>query len=146
MTEIPHPGAELLELILESGASPAIALTGWIAKEIEPASTSAVDLLVDPTTPLDRLHACKDAFKHLTLEGETADDRTIGAVYYAASIAAALAHHQVRISRQSDHAIENAFRSIWIDEHADLRLRNVAWKAFFTLRMGLAAPATPPHP
>jgi hypothetical protein len=145
MTESIQHGGKLLELVLESGASPAITLTSWIAKEIDPKAASAVDLIVDPATGLECLRTCKDAFKHLTLEGETTDDRTIGAVCYAASIAAALANHRARISRQSSHALEHAFRNIWIDESADLRLRDVAWRAFMALRLGLDSPAPPQH-
>ena len=131
----------ILEWILDAASSPAITLTTWIAREIEPTATSAVDLLVDPKTPLVTLLACKDAFKGLTIDAETHDDRTIGAVYYAVAIAAAMANHRTRITRQSSHALEHAFRNIWIDESADLLLRDIAWRAFLTLRMGLDAPA-----
>ncbi|MSR28603.1 MAG: hypothetical protein EXS03_03380 [Phycisphaerales bacterium] len=141
MTDPERTAVPILEWVLQSGSSPAITLTTWIAKEIEPSAVSAIDLMVDPKTPCATLLACKDAFKHLTLDGETVDDRTLGAVYYAASIAAAMANHRTRITRQSSHALEHAFRNIWIDESADLRLRDIAWRAFFTLRMGLEATA-----
>ncbi len=137
MNEESGGSSKILEWVLDTANSPAVTLTTWIAREIEPTATSAIDLMADPATPIDRLTACKDAFKQLTLDAETADDRTLGAVYYAVSIAAAMANHKTRISRQSNHALENAFRNIWIDEGADLRIRDIAWRAFFTLRMGL---------
>lgn len=138
--EPPEGMSTALQWVLESGGSPATTLTTWLVQEIDPTAQSALSVLASPNTALSTLKACKDAFKHLTIDGETADDRAIGAVYYAASIAAGLAHHRMRISRQSDHALEHAFRGIWSDESAELALRDLAWRGFMTLRMGLDAP------
>ena len=140
MNDESSASSKILEWVLDTANSPAITLTTWIAREIDPSATTAIDMMADPNTPIDRLTSCKDAFKQLTVDAETADDRTIGAVYYAVAIAAAMANHKTRISRQSNHALENAFRNIWIDEGADLRIRDIAWRAFFNLRMGLDSP------
>lgn len=140
------PGAErpltrALHWVLESHGSPAATLATWLVQEIDPTAETALDILSSPSTSLSTLRACKDAFKYLTIDGETPDDRAIGAVYYAATIASGIVHHRVRISRQSSHALEHAFRNIWSDELADLKLRDLAWRAFVALRLGIDRPS-----
>ncbi len=119
--------------------TPAHMLVNWLAVEVDPTLTDLTGALVNPTTALVTLGALKDAFKHLRLEGETADDRSLAATYYALTIAAAIVSHKTRISRQSDQAIEDALRVVWSDESSDLRLRDLAWRAFVTMRSGLTA-------
>ena len=120
--------------ILQSDHSPSHTLVKWLVQEIDPKATSPIDSLIASDTPIATLIAFKDAFKHLRLEGETLDDQSLGAVYYGLTIASSIVHHRRRISRQSDRALEEAFRKIWSDETVDLRLRDLTWRAFMILR------------
>lgn len=133
--------AEPLKWVLQAtsnpDATPAKMLVCWLAQEIDPTLTDLDGALVDSRTPLVLLNSLKDAFKHLRREGETGDDRSIAATYYALTIAAAIVNHRMRISRQTDEAIEDALRICWNDESCDLRLRDLCWRAFYALRLGL---------
>lgn len=142
MKDSDSSSAEPLKWVLQAvhipGTTPAQSLIQWLVQEVDPTIVDANDALVNGRTSLATLNALKEAFKHLRLDGETADDRSLAATYYALTIAAALTHHRVRISRQADQAIEDALRVVWMDEACDLRLRDLAWRGFYALRSGLA--------
>ncbi len=126
-----------LHWILQSDHSPSHTLINWLVQEIDPKATSPIDSLISSDTPIATLIGYKNAFKHLRLEGETLDDQSLGAIYYGLTIASSIVHHHRRISRQSNRALEEAFRKIWSDETIDLRLRDLAWRAFVLLRTAI---------
>ncbi|MSR70146.1 MAG: hypothetical protein EXS17_07365 [Phycisphaerales bacterium] len=141
--------AEPLKWVLQAtsapDSTPAQMLINWLVQEVDPALNDPITALLDARTSLTTLNALKEAFKHLRIDGETADDRSLAATYYALTIASALVNHRVRISRQTDHAIEEALRVLWNDEACDLRLRDLGWRAFVALRTGLNARTIDPE-
>ncbi len=134
----------VLQAVQTPGTTPAQSLIQWLAHEVDATIDDANVALVDPRTSLTTLNSLKEAFKHLRIDGETVDDRSLAATYYALTIAAALAHHRARISRQTDQAIEDALRIVWMDEAIDLRLRDLGWRGFYALRQGLDATKSNP--
>jgi hypothetical protein len=114
-------------LLSESGADWTIA--DHIAREFEPRCHGAVDLLTSDETTLETLLRAKDHFKTLRMEGETAEDRRLGAHLYAAAIAAALVSMGERISRQRDDSLRRAFRRMSADRALPAPLRDLAQRA-----------------
>ncbi len=130
---------------LEATLDPALAAADWLAHEIDADHQTAVGLLTDPSISLEKLAAAKAAYKTMRIVGETAADRRLGAKLYAAAIAAALAHHQQRISRQSDAAVRRAVEALVDDATVAQPLRTVAGAALCALnRMNPEATPLPP--
>lgn len=121
--------SEAFRWAVESAADPATAAADWLARDIDPGRRSAVALLTDRDTPLDNIKRAKDAYKTMRLLGETPDDRRLAARLYAASIAAGLAHHGRRISRQSDSALRRGLQSLRDDVEVPEPLRRLATDA-----------------
>ena len=115
--------------VLETALDPAMAAADWLARDIDPACRSAVDLLTCPDVPLAHLDKAKDAFKTMRRLGEPATDRRVAARLYAAAIAAALLHHDHRISRQSDTALRRAFTALVDDDGMPPELRSMVGAA-----------------
>lgn len=91
-----------------AGESPA-RMADWIAGAIDPARPTFTFLISDPETSLDTLSRAKDMYKLMRVMAKTESVRRMGRRLYAASIAAAMVHHKVRISDQSSTALERAF-------------------------------------
>ena len=122
-----------LRWALEASMDPAMAAADWLAREIEPACMTAVELLTARDVAIAKLDQAKEAFKTMRVVGETSDDRRIGARLYAASIAAGLVYHNRRISRQSDAAVGRALRALAEDAGMPEPLRTLAGTAYCRL-------------
>lgn len=110
------------------------AIADLMARELEPASLGAVDLLTSGHATLETLVRAKAVFKTMRLEGETADDRRLGAQLYAAAIGAALVHFSQKVSRQRADSLGRAFRRIAEDLSLPPPLRTLAARAHARLR------------
>jgi hypothetical protein len=128
--------SDALRSAVEASIDPAMAAADWLARDIDPGRTSAVDLLTDPNISLEMLKKAKDVYKTMRILGETAADRRLAARLYAASIGAALAHHRQRISRQSDAALQRGLRSLHEDAEVPDPLRQLAGTALCVLKDG----------
>ncbi len=117
----------------EASLDPAMAAANWLARDIDPSRTSVVELLIDPTAPIEQLRKAKDAFKTMRIVGETAADRHLAAQLYAGTIGAALVYHNRRISRQSTRAMRRGLT--WLQEDMDIPepLRTLAGTALCAL-------------
>jgi hypothetical protein len=125
--------SDALRSAVEAAVDPAMAAADWLARDIDPGRSSAVELLTDPDTPLETLRKAKDVYKTMRILGETAADRRLAARLYAASIGAALANHRTRISRQSDSALKRGLQSLQDDTEAPKPLRTLAGTALCAL-------------
>lgn len=117
---------ETLRWALESAVDPATAAADWLARDIRPGCGGAVALVTDQGATIEELRAAKDVFKAMRVVGETGVDRRTAARLYAAVIAAALVHHDHRISRQSDRAVRRALTTLACDHEAPAALRSLA--------------------
>jgi len=104
--------SEVLRSAVEASIDPAMAAADWLARDIDAAHPSAVALLTDPGVPVEHLRKAKDVFKTMRILGEHSADRRLAARLYAAAIAAALIHHDQRISRQSDTALARGLQGL----------------------------------
>jgi len=118
------------------GNDDGMASVNWLAADIDPQRPSAESLLVDPAVPLDALVAAKSAYKTLRVVGESSLERRLGARWYAATIAAGIVHHGVRISSQSDNALDRGFAALVDDESMPAAVRELVVRALFRLRSG----------
>ena len=125
--------SDAIRSAVEVTIDPAMAAADWLARDIDPHRPSAVALLTDPESPLEALKKAKDAYKTMRILGETSADRRLAARLYAATIAAAIAHHGRRISRQSDTALQRGLRSLVEDDTMPDPLRELAGKALCVL-------------
>ena len=125
--------SDALRWALEAEADPAMASADWLAMDIDASQPSAVALLTDPSVSLSQLREAKAVYKTMRIVGETSADRRLGARLYAASIAAGLVRHGQRISRQSEAALQRAFRGLMNDEAMPATLRDIAGKALCLL-------------
>ena len=117
---------DTLQWALDASCDPAMASADWLASDIDPDADSAVHLITRRETSLELLHQAKSAFKTMRIIGETSADRRLAARLYAGTIAAGLAHHDVRISGQSDAALRRAFSALQEDESMPTALRDLA--------------------
>ncbi|MHC4220709.1 MAG: hypothetical protein ACYSU7_19910 [Planctomycetota bacterium] len=124
---------DALRSAVEAAVDPAMAAADWLARDIDPERPSAVALLTDPDVSLETLMKAKDVYKTMRILGETAADRRLAARLYAASIGAALARHDHRISRQSDSALRRGLQSLHEDTEAPDPLRQLAVTALEVL-------------
>lgn len=120
---------ETMRWALDAEHDPSMAAADWLASDIDARYRTVVELLGDPEVALASIVAAKEAFKTMRLVGETAADRRLGARLYAASIAAAFAHHGERISTQSDRALARAFGRFAEDPAVHPDLRELAGRA-----------------
>ncbi len=125
-----------LNWIVEDGRDPEWAAADWLATDIDPSYQSATEMLSDPKVSLDTLDRAKDAYKTMRIVGEAPADRRLGARLYLASIAAALARHHRRISRQSNEALERNLREMINDTAMPDSLRAVAGIALCEILQG----------
>ena len=125
--------SDALRSAVESTVDPAMAAADWLARDIDPDRTSAIDLLTDSAASLETLQKAKDVYKTMRILGETPTDRRLAARLYAASIGAALVVHGTRISRQSDAALKRGLISLQDDAEAPDPLRKLAGTALCAL-------------
>ncbi len=124
---------EALRWAVEAAADPATAAADWLARDIDPDRPTAIALLTDPLASLGNIRRAKDVYKTMRLLGETPEDRRLAARLYAASIAAGLAYHGSRISRQSDSALRRGLHSLRDDVEVPEPLRHLASAALDVL-------------
>ncbi len=124
---------DVLRSAVEASVDPAMAAADWLARDIDPTRSSAIELLTDPDVDAETLAKAKDVYKTMRILGETSADRRLAARLYAAAIAAALVHHGRRISRQSLPALTRALRSLHEDVEAAEPLRHLAGTALCKL-------------
>ena len=115
-----------IQTALESALNPANAAADWLARDIDPNRSTAVELLGDPDASLETLRRAKSVYKTMRILGETPADRHIAGRYYAAAIAAALLLHGERISTQSKPALRRGLRSLSEDLNMAPALRALA--------------------
>lgn len=113
-----------------------MASVNWLAADIDPQRPSAEALLIDPEAALESLIAAKSAYKTLRVVGESPKERRLGARWYAAAIAAGIVHHGVRISSQSNSALDRGFAALVDDDAMPPRIRELVVRALFRLRSG----------
>jgi hypothetical protein len=119
---------------LDAAADPGRAAADWIAREIVTTAPSAASAIASSTTTLEQLIGLKVAFKALRSGAVTAIERNRAARLYAASIAAGIVRFDVRISRQTDHALRRAFAALRDDDDCEESLRDLARVALSRLR------------
>ncbi len=133
--------SDALRSAVEASTDPALAAADWLARDIDPRRTSAIDLLTDQDVSLENLVKAKDVYKTMRILGETTADRRLAARLYAASIAAALVRFDRRISRQSDSALRRGLQSLDSDREVPKPLQHLARSPLNMLnRTGLSAP------
>ena len=93
---------EALRWALELTNNPSSAAADWLARDLDPTKSSALELLSDCDISLETLKKAKNAFKTMRIVGEHAADRRLGGRMYLASIAAGIVYHSARISNQTD--------------------------------------------
>lgn len=103
-----HP----IEWAMETDVDPLFMLANWLVRDVFPGAEGAVGILVSPQTGLDDHRKLKRLFKQLRTQGELAADRRLGARLYAASIAAALVHHDRLITAQDPARLRGAFEEL----------------------------------
>lgn len=139
-TEMPAQGqasaasnAEPLQWALDALHQPAMASADWLARDIDPAHPTAVDLLSNPSITIEQVRQAKAVFKTMRIVGEKAADRRVGARMYAAAIAAGLVRFKRRISTQSDEALKRGFQGLLDDRRMPQPLRDLAGQALCVL-------------
>jgi hypothetical protein len=125
--------SDALRSAVEAAVDPAMAAADWLARDIDPGQPSAIAMLTNPSVSLETLKKAKDVYKTMRILGETSADRRLAARLYAASIGAALIHHQCRISRQSDSALKRGLQSLHEDAEVPDPLRQLAGTALCAL-------------
>ena len=134
---------EAMRWALDEKTDPALSAVNWLATDIVPGCESICDLLCSPATTLEQLEQTKNVFKTMRMIGETAEERRLAARLYAATIAAAIVHHDARISRQSDQALHRALSRLAGDVGCPDPLRPLIRRALRTLKS--APPSAPDH-
>lgn len=108
--------------------SPAV-VSDWIAAVIDPQRPSAIQLLTDPTVELEKLVQAKDLYKLVRIFGHTPQVRRMGRRLYVASITAALVHHRVKISEQSEDTLSRAIHAFLRDPDMPDSIRSIMIRA-----------------
>jgi hypothetical protein len=114
---------------LDATSSPGRAATDWLASEIVPGSRDAANAIASTTTSIEQLVSLKVAFKAQRQGGASAAERNRAARLYAATIAAALVRHSIRITRNSDGSLLSAFVALRDDEDVEESLRELGGAA-----------------
>mgnify|MGYP001807428596 CR=1 FL=1 len=125
----PGSYSQILRWALQDSNDAAMASANWLAGDIDDDRPTVEELLDDPEAPLGNIEQAKGVFKTMRIVGETTADRRLGARLYAATIAAALVHHDTRISSQSDAAIERSLKALAEDGKMPSRLKRLASEA-----------------
>ena len=125
--------SEVLRSAQEVSADPAMAAADWLARDIDPQYSTAVELLTDTGVSIENLRKAKDVYKTMRILGESSTDRRVAARLYAATIGAGLIHHGKRISRQSDAALTRGLEALQADMEMPEPLRRLAEAALIML-------------
>ena len=125
--------SDVLRSAREVSADPAMAAADWLAHDIDPQRSSAVELLTDADVSIENLRKAKDVYKTMRILGESSNDRRVAARLYAAAIGAGLVHYSERISRQSDAALTRALEALQADMDMPESLRHLAEAALIRL-------------
>lgn len=120
---------DALQWALDTTTNPAVAAADWLASDIHPSCTSAVELFTSGRATIEQLRQAKDAYKTMRVLGETITDRRVGGQLYVAAIASALVNYKQRISRQSNAALSRALGELMEDEQVPPALRRLASEA-----------------
>ncbi len=118
--------SDVLRSAKEVSADPAMAAADWLARDIDPQRSSAVELLTDPDVSIENLRKAKDVYKTMRILGESSTDRRVAARLYAATIGAGLIHRGKRISRQSEAALRRGLEALLADMDMPESLRRLA--------------------
>lgn len=124
---------ETLSWTLLSESGPEWRIADLMAMDLDPGCRGVIELLTSGSTTLDTLVAAKSLFKTLRLEGETPEDRRLGAHLYAGAIAAAMVGFRECISRQREDDLRRAFERIRDDLSLPPPLRRLADRALAEL-------------
>ncbi len=117
--------SEVIRSALEASMDPAMATADWLARDIDPNCSGAIDLITGANLKLEQLQQAKSAFKTMRVLGENSTDRRLAATLYAATIAAGLVRFNCRISRQSDDAVRRGLKTLLDDTKLPDRLRDL---------------------
>lgn len=117
--------SEVIRSALEASMNPAMATADWLARDIDPNCSGAIDLITATDVKLEQLQQAKSAFKTMRVLGELSADRRLAAKLYAATIAAGLVRFNCRISRQSDAALRRGLQTLLDDTKLPDRLRDL---------------------
>lgn len=117
---------EVIRSALEASIDPAMAAADWLARDIDPNCSGAIDLVTDKNVTLEQLQQAKSVFKTMRVLGEQSADRRLAAKLYAATIAAGLIRYNCRISRQSDDALRRGLQALLDDARLPDQLRDLA--------------------
>ena len=129
--------SDVIRCTLEASIDPAMAAADWLARDIDPNYSTAVELITDPKVSLEQLQQAKAVFKTMRVLGELSADRRLAAKLYAATIAAGLVRFNCRISRQSDGAVRRGLQALLDDTKMPDRLRDLAGTAMCILNDGV---------
>ncbi len=129
--------SDVIRCALEASIDPAMAAADWLARDIDPNYSTAVDLITDRSVSLEQLQQAKAVFKTMRVLGELSADRRLAAKLYAATIAAGLVRFNCRISRQSDDAVRRGLQTLLDDTKMPDRLRDLAGTAMCVLNDGV---------
>ena len=113
------------EALAEMAAESPIVVANWIAQVVDPQRPSTIVMICDPATSVSVLSRAKDLYKLMRILGQSQDLRRMGRRMYAAAIAAAIVHHGVRISGQSERALARAFHFLALDDDVPRPIREV---------------------
>ena len=125
--------SEVIRSALEASMDPAMAAADWLARDIDPNCSGAIDLITSATVKLEQLQQAKSVFKTMRVLGELSADRRLAAKLYAATIAAGLVRFNCRISRQSDDALRRGLQNLLDDAKMSDPLRDLAGGALSLL-------------
>ncbi len=125
--------SEVLRSAMDVSADPAMAAANWLARDIDPQRSTAVELLTDTAVSVENLRKAKDVYKTMRILGESSTDRRVAARLYAATIGAGLVHRGTRISRQSDAALTRGLEALQADMEMPEPLRRLAEAALIVL-------------
>lgn len=131
------PGKQMSDALrwaLDSMHQPAMASADWLARDIDPAHPTVVDLLTNPSITLDQVRQAKSVFKTMRIVGEKSADRRVGARMYAAAIAAGIVRFGRKVSTQSDAALKRGFQGLLDDRRMPMPLRDLAGMALCSLK------------
>lgn len=124
---------KVIRSTLEASIDPSMAAADWLARDIDPSSSSAFKFLTNPEVSLEHLQQAKAVFKTMRILGETSSDRRLAAKLYACAIAVGLVRHNCRITRQSDDALRRALQVVLDDAKLPDQLRDLAGGALCIL-------------
>lgn len=130
--------SDSLRWALALGATPEHTMVDWLATELVPGATTAVQAITDADEDAERdrrrLDLLKSGFKSLRVGAESSGDRRLAARCYAATIAAGVVRHGRWITSQRPEKAIEAIQDLADDETVALPLRDLAAAALNRIR------------